>query len=50
MRGCRSAFFGFQGSLMQQALSFLGIDEIRAIVQTAVVHDILMTRPKAATA
>jgi putative nucleotidyltransferase with HDIG domain len=40
MRVCRSAFFGFQGSLMQQALSFLGIDEIRAIVQTAVIHDI----------
>ena len=40
MRVCRSAFFGFQGSLMQQALSFLGIDEIRAIVQTAVIHNI----------
>lgn len=40
MRTCRSAFFGFQGSLMQQALSFLGIDEIRAIVQTAVIHNI----------
>ncbi|MEE3259713.1 MAG: HDOD domain-containing protein [Candidatus Latescibacterota bacterium] len=40
MRVCRWAFFGFQGSLVQQALSFLGIDEIRAIVQMAVIHNI----------
>ena len=40
MRVCRSAFFSFQSSLMQQALSFLGIDEIRAIVQMAVIHNI----------
>lgn len=38
MRVCRSAYFGFQGSLMKQAVAFLGIDEIRKVVQSAVIY------------
>jgi HD-like signal output (HDOD) protein len=37
MRTCRSAFFGFQGSMMKQAVAFLGVAVIRQIVQSAVV-------------
>jgi putative nucleotidyltransferase with HDIG domain len=40
MRVCRSAYFGFQGSLMQQAMAFLGIEEVRQIVQSAVLANI----------
>jgi len=40
MRTCRSAFFGFQGSLMKQAVAFLGVSTIRQIVQTAVIHGV----------
>jgi len=37
MRTCHSGFFGFQGSLMKQAVAFLGVAVIRQIVQSAVV-------------
>ena len=37
MRVCKSAYFGFQGNMMKQALAFLGVEEIRRIVQSAVV-------------
>ena len=37
MRTCRSAFFGFQGSMMKQAVAFLGVAVIRQIVQSAVI-------------
>ena len=40
MRVCRSAYFGFQGSLMKQAVAFLGVAEIRKIVQSAVIYQI----------
>jgi HD-like signal output (HDOD) protein/CheY-like chemotaxis protein len=40
MRTCRSAYFGFQGNLMKQALAFLGISEIRKIVQSAVIYNV----------
>ena len=40
MRVCRSAYFGFQGSLMKQAVAFLGVAEIRKIVQSAVIYKI----------
>lgn len=40
MRVCRSAYFGFQGSLMKQAVAFLGVGEIRKIVQSAVIYRI----------
>ena len=40
MRVCRSAHFGFQGGLMQQALAFLGIEEVRQIVQSATLANI----------
>ena len=38
MRVCKSAYFGFQGSLMKQAVAFLGVGEIRKIVQSAVIY------------
>ncbi|MEW6749969.1 MAG: response regulator [Candidatus Latescibacterota bacterium] len=40
MRVCRSAYFGFQGSLMKQAVAFLGVPELRKIVQSAVIYRI----------
>ncbi|MEE2627145.1 MAG: response regulator [Candidatus Latescibacterota bacterium] len=40
MRVCKSAYFGFQGNMMKQALAFLGVEEIRRIVQSAVVYDV----------
>ncbi len=39
MKTCRSAYFGFQGSLMKQAVAFLGVAVIRKIVQSAVISD-----------
>ena len=39
MKTCRSAYFGFQGSLMKQAVAFLGVSVIRKIVQSAVISD-----------
>jgi len=38
MRTCRSAFFGFQGNLMNQAVAFLGVGTIRQIVQSAIIY------------
>jgi len=40
MRVCKSAYFGFQGSLMKQAVAFLGVAEVRKIVQSAVIYQI----------
>ena len=40
MRTCRSAFFGFKGNAMVQALTFLGVETIRMIVQSAIVSSI----------
>ncbi len=37
MRTCHSGFFGFQGSMMKQAVAFLGVAVIRQIVQSAVI-------------
>ena len=39
MRTCRSAYFGFQGSMMKQAVAFLGVEVIRKIVQSAVIYN-----------
>jgi HD-like signal output (HDOD) protein/CheY-like chemotaxis protein len=39
MKTCRSAYFGFQGSLMKQAVAFLGVATIRKIVQSAVIYE-----------
>ena len=39
MKTCRSAYFGFQGSLMKQAVAFLGVATIRKLVQSAVISD-----------
>ena len=40
MRTCRSAYFGFQGNLMSQAVAFLGVAVIREIVQSAVIYNV----------
>jgi len=40
MRTCKSAYFGFQGNMMKQALAFLGVDEVRQIVQSAVIYNV----------
>ena len=40
MRTCRSAYFGFQGNLMSQAVAFLGVAVIRKIVQSAVIYNV----------
>ena len=39
MRTCRSAYFGFQGNMMSQAVAFLGANVIRKVVQSAVIHN-----------
>ena len=39
MKTCRSAYFGFQGSLMKQAVAFLGVAVIRKLVQSAIISD-----------
>lgn len=38
MRTCRSAYFGFQGNMMSQAVAFLGVAVVRKIVQSAVIY------------
>lgn len=40
MRTCKSAYFGFQGNMMKQALAFLGVQEVRQIVQSAVIYNV----------
>ena len=40
MRTCRSAYFGFQGSMMSQAVAFLGVAVVRKIVQSAVIYSV----------
>lgn len=40
MRTCRSAYFGFQGNMMSQAVAFLGVSVIRKIVQSAVIYNV----------
>ena len=40
MRVCKSAYFGFPGNLMKQAVAFLGVAEVRKIVQSAVIYQI----------
>ena len=39
MKTCRSAYFGFQDSLMKQAVAFLGVAVIRKLVQSAIISD-----------
>jgi HD-like signal output (HDOD) protein/CheY-like chemotaxis protein len=40
MKTCRSAYFGFQGNMMSQAVAFLGVAVIRKIVQSAVIYNV----------
>lgn len=39
MRTCHSAYYGFRGNSIEGAVTFLGIDRMRRIVQAAVVFD-----------
>jgi len=41
MKTCRTAYFGFQGNMMTQAVAFLGVAVIRKIVQSAIIYDVL---------
>lgn len=47
MRTCKSAYFGFQGNMMKQALAFLGVEEIRRIVQSAVIYNVFTEEERA---
>ena len=40
MKTCRSAYFGFQGNMMSQAVAFLGVATVRKIVQSAVIYSV----------
>ena len=40
MKTCRSAYFGFQGNMMSQAVTFLGVATVRKIVQSAVIYNV----------
>ena len=40
MKTCRSAYFGFQGNMMTQAVAFLGVAVIRKIVQSAIIYNV----------
>lgn len=40
LRVCRAAIFGFRGGTVELAITFLGIDKIRSIVQAAIVFDV----------
>jgi HD-like signal output (HDOD) protein/CheY-like chemotaxis protein len=40
MKTCRTAYFGFQGNMMTQAVAFLGVSVIRKIVQSAIIYNV----------
>ena len=40
MRTCRTAHFGFRGNTISTAVTFMGINEIRKIVQAAIIFNI----------
>ncbi len=40
MKTCRTAYFGFQGNMMTQAVAFLGVAVIRKIVQSAIIYNV----------
>jgi len=50
MRTCRSAYFGFQGSMMSQAVAFLGVAVVRKIVQSAVIYNVFGDQQEQVTA
>jgi putative nucleotidyltransferase with HDIG domain len=39
LRLCRSAYYGFRGNSIEGAVTFLGIDKLRQIVQAVIVFD-----------
>jgi HD-like signal output (HDOD) protein/CheY-like chemotaxis protein len=41
MRTCRSAYYGFQGRVMRQAVAFLGVQVMRKIVQSAIIYSVM---------
>jgi len=40
LRVCRSAYYGFRGNSIELAVTFLGVDRIRSIVQAAIVFNV----------
>ena len=40
LRVCNSAYYGFRGNSINLAITFLGADKVRAIVQAAIVFDV----------
>ena len=40
LRVCHSAYYGFRGNSIESATTFLGIDKIRKIVQSAIIFDV----------
>ena len=40
LRVCRAAAFGFRGDTIELAITFLGIDKIRSVVQAAIVFNV----------
>ncbi len=41
LKVCSSAYYGFRGNSIDLAITFLGVEKIRSIVQTAIVFDVL---------
>ncbi len=40
LRTCHSAFYGYRGNSIEGATTFLGIDQIRKIVQASIIFDV----------
>lgn len=40
LRVCHSVYYGFRGNTLEAAVTFLGIDKIRRIVQAAIIFDL----------
>jgi len=40
LRVCRAAYYGFRGNTIELAITFLGVDKIRSIVQSAIVFNV----------
>lgn len=40
LRVCHSAYYGFRGNTLESAVTFLGLDKIRRIVQASIIFDL----------
>ncbi|MFH1567967.1 MAG: HDOD domain-containing protein, partial [Gemmatimonadota bacterium] len=43
LRVCRAAFYGFRGNTIELAITFLGVEKIRSIVQAAIIFNVFAT-------